>query len=79
MSENSKYRVLPKEIDPKPIPQVDSVPLSDWEKKDIKGLGGCAGFFFAVPFSAAFLLWASQPTWIALQPQWSLASPLYLW
>ena len=47
MSENPKYRVLPKEVDPRPIPQVDSVPLSDWEKKDIKGLGGCAGFFFA--------------------------------
>ena len=57
MSENPKYRVLPKEVDPKPIPQVDSVPLSDWEKRDIKGLSGCAGFFLATAVFGGVLAW----------------------
>ena len=57
MSENPKYRILPKDIDPRPIPQVDSIPLSEWEKKDIKGLSGCAGFFLAAAVLGGVLAW----------------------
>jgi len=57
MSDNPKYRVLPKDVDPKPIPSVDSVPLSEWEKKDIKGLDGCTGFLLAAIVFGGGLAW----------------------
>ena len=47
MSDNSKYCVLPKAIDPKPTPQVDSIALDEWEKKDVKGLSGGGGIVLA--------------------------------
>jgi hypothetical protein len=47
MSDDFKYHVLPKKVDPSPIPQVDSIPLNDGEKEDIKGLSGCQGLFLA--------------------------------
>jgi hypothetical protein len=48
MSDNPRYQIFPKELDLKPIPQIASVPLDDWEKKNIKGLSGCAGFILFV-------------------------------
>lgn len=48
MSDKLNYRVLPRGVDRKPTPQVDSIPLSDWEKKDIEGLSRGAAFILAV-------------------------------
>lgn len=43
MSENLKYRVLPHETRPQPIPEINAVPLTDSERKDAKGLSRGAG------------------------------------
>ena len=48
MSDNLKYRVFPKQVDSKPIPEVDSIPLDDWEKKGIKGLSWGARFILFI-------------------------------
>lgn len=43
MSENLKYRVLPHETKPKPIPDLDAVSLTDSERKDANGLSRGSG------------------------------------
>lgn len=36
MSDEPRYRVFPGKVDHKPVPQVASMPLNDWEKKHIE-------------------------------------------
>jgi hypothetical protein len=45
MSDEPKYRVFPRKVAAVPIPQMISMPLSDHEKKDIRGPNGCGLFF----------------------------------
>ena len=60
MSDNSKYHVFPKQVGLKPIPQVNSLPLDDWEMKDIKGLNGWAGIILAAVVFGATVTWATS-------------------
>lgn len=62
--DESKWRVLPKKVDPKPLPHIpnlDSAALSDSERKEIDGLGGSAGLFvFVAAFVAGMIIGSSS-------------------
>jgi len=64
MSDNFKYSVSPKKVDPRPTPQVDSIPLEDWEKRDIKGWtkgpSGGAGLLLALVVFGATVAWGTS-------------------
>jgi hypothetical protein len=48
MSDEMKYRVLPRPTTPRPIPEVTHVELSDYDRKQVEGLNGCAGLAIAL-------------------------------
>jgi len=55
MSVEVGYRILPRKTNPQPIPQADSAPLSDYQKKEITSLHGCAGFALVRSFRRGFV------------------------